>query len=186
MLAVGARLAPDRPGRSAVVDGGAVPECDVLAVDSPWSSCWRCAGRRFEILVVGQHGDRLGIAEEIVVMPEGRAGPSAPAGCGSKRRGAEMLVDLHRKPASMAREAVAAPTAIISRQADGGVTSNSGRRPSPRSRTCWRSSMPNFATSCALVDTATKCLAVAALSPLERRLEASRARCARWSWSRAW
>ena len=43
--------------------------------------------------------------------------------------------------------------------------SNTGRRPSPRTRTCWRCRCRTSHTSAAFVETATKCLATAFSSP---------------------
>ena len=89
-------------------------------------------GEPLQVLVVGQHRDGLG-AEEVGV-PDGRAAPSAPAGsartapCGSAR------------PSRGSRPASRGTAPARSRAWSRGRSpspSSSGRRPSPRTRTCW-------------------------------------------------
>ena len=122
-----------------------------------------------QVLVVRQHRDRLR-AEEIVV-PDASAGPSAPAGsartarCGSAR------------PSRGSRRASRGSSPGRSRSSSTGRSpspSSSGRRPSPRSRTCWRCRCRTSTTSSALVETATKCLATAVSSPQRRQQPGAR------------
>ena len=97
------------------------------------SSCWRYGGEAGQVVAVGQHGQRLG-AEEVVVPDAEQAEEHRQVLL--ERRGAEVLVDGVEAVEHLA-EAVG-PDGDHQRQADGRVVASSGRRPSPRSRTCWR------------------------------------------------
>ena len=157
VLAVGPRLAPvDRPGL--VVDPGAV-EGDVLAVRLH-RQLLQVGREALQVLVVGQHRDRLRRRRSRCTRPP--AGRAAPAGSarsaprGSARRWRES------RPAS--RRSAPGRSRSWSR-ARSPSPSSSARRPTPRSRTCCRCRCPNLVTSSALVETATKCFAIAASSP---------------------
>ena len=117
-------------------------------------------GEALEVLLVGHHADRGGPEE--VHVPDGEQAHQhrevlAPAGrCGSARpsRGT--------RPASRRTAPGPPPPSSTGRWPS---PSSTARRPSPRSRTCSRCRSRTAATRSAFVETATKCLAIAAGSP---------------------
>ena len=130
VLAVGPGLAPiDRPG--VVVDAHAVDR-HVLAV-ALHGELLEIGGKALEILLVGQHGDGLG-AEEVRV-PHADAGPSAPADCVRTAPSGNARPSRGSRPAWRGNCPGRSPAWSRGRWPS---PSNSGRRPNPRSRTCWR------------------------------------------------
>ena len=148
VLAVRARLAPhDGPGvpadRLAATGHGLAVALHVELLE--------VGGEAGQLLAVGEDGVGLG-AEEVRVPDAEQAEEHRQVVL--DRRGAEVLVDQRGSrraaPGSGSARCRSSPRARWPSRA------SSARRPSPRSRTCSRVSMPNAATSSALVDTATK------------------------------
>ena len=169
MLPVSSGLAPeDRPGL--IVHGRAV-ERDVLAVGFH-RELLQIGRKALQILLVRKNADRLR-AEEVVVPDrkqphDHRQVASRTARCGSARRS-------HGSRRASRESSPARPRSwskVRSRS-----PSNSVRRPSPRSRTCFACRCRTCVTSAALVETATKCFAIAFSSPRASRLHL-RALCA--------
>ena len=154
------------------------------------------AGGVVDPLAVAAH--RLAVALHVALLEIGRrsgagAGRRAacawrarrPGSCGTRRRAApsdHRQVALERRGAEMLVHGVGAGEQLLEaleadrerdRQADRRPQASSGRRPSPRSRTCWPGRCRTRATASALVETATKCLATAAS---RRALAAARPR----------
>ncbi len=112
-----------------------------------------------QILVVRQHRVRLG-AEEVRVPDAEQAERDRQVLF--DRRGAEVLVHLVRAVEESARSARSRWRARSAGRST--TTANSGRRPSPRTRTCSPARCRTPLTSFSLVETATKCFATCASS----------------------
>ena len=130
-------------------------------------------GEALQVLLVGQHGDRLG-AEEVAVPDGQQAHQRRQVRAG--RRLEEVLVDGVEAGEHLGERARGRSRAWS--RARSPSPSSSGRRPTPRSRTCCRCRSRTRATPSALVETATKCLATADSSPPSPASDHSRAVCA--------
>ena len=159
---------PQKIGAGLGGDGRAVQR-DVLAVRLH-GELLEVGGEALEVLLVGQHGDGLRVEE--VGVPEGEQ---------AEQHGQILLergspeVDVHGVEAG---EHVAEVLAGRWRSWWRGRWRSpwsSGRRPSPRSRTCFRCRCRSSATFSALVEMATKCLATAVSSPPSPASDQSRA-----------
>ena len=160
---------PQKIGAGLVVDAGAV-EGDVLAVGLH-RQLLQVGGEAVQVLVVGQHRRRSGRRRSRRTRP--RAGP-----CSTGRFALERRRRGSARPSRGSRRASRGSGRGRSRASSRGRSpspSSSGRRPSPRSRTCCRCRCRTSATSSALVETATKCLATAASSPPRPASDHSRA-----------
>ena len=177
MLAVGARLAPvDRAG--VVVDACAV-ERDVLAV-ALHGELLQVGGKALEILLVGQHGDGLG-AEEIVVPDREQTHQHRQVAL--ERRGAEMLVHLV-KAAEHGAEIVRAD-GHHGREADRRIHRIASADPIPEAEHVGGIDA-ELRHLLGVRRDGHKMLGDGAFVAVAGRPAASRARCGRWSWFRAW
>ena len=166
VLAVRAGLAPhDRRGLH--VDDAAVA-IDALAVAFHFELL-QIRRQPLQVLLVGQHRVRIG-AEHARIPDAEQAEHDRRVLL--DRRGAEVLVHLVRAVEDLLEVAVADGERRSAGRST--TTANSGRRPSPRTRTCSPARCRTSCTSASLVEIATKCFAIAA-SSLARARNHSRA-----------
>ena len=154
VLAVRARRAPhDRSGRRAhrrsVAGHALAVGLHVELLEVGREAC--------QVVAVGQ--DRVRGGAEEVGVPDPDQARGAPGGY-APTEPSRSARPWSRKPASISPKP-SGPIAIIRRQPDRRVEASSGRRPSPRTRTCSRCRCRIAATSAAFVETATKCAATA-------------------------
>ena len=135
------------------------------------SSCWRYAGKRARYWLYGRIAWVSAPKKSSYQMP---MRPEQHRQVRLERRGAEVLVD--RCGSRRASRRTARDRSRSSATGRWRSRTSSGHRPSPRTRTCWRCRCRTSPPPCALVDTATKCLATADSSPPRPATLHSRAR----------